>query len=237
MRTPARAQLGRRYAGQAIGYHITTLDGALYAPFTRAGVREAQPGHYVAAVDAPPAGGWIVWGTAGNPAIAEAELPAQPPALDLTPIREALAYLESQFAEALRTLPAPVVTVDTAAFDGTVAGLRADLRTLAEAEQQQRAAALATVGEGVAELRERVRTGEGLSEAIDRFNAATALAGRLIAASGGITDLAVIVERLDRLREEMATEHAQTLRERQTIAGHRQAFATLDQFLAQLEAA
>lgn len=170
MRTPARAQLGRRYAGQPIGYRLLTLDRQPYAPFTREGVVEAQPpGSFAAAPEGPAAGGWIVWGTAGNPDIAEAELPPAPPTVDLAPIREALAGLVAQFVEALPAPPAPVV--DTAPFE---AGVQEVTRTLKSAEKREASArkeAAAQTAAAIQQLAEGLQRLDHLNQAAEEVAA------------------------------------------------------------------
>lgn len=214
MITPARALLGRRYAGQKIGYRVLSLDRSPVTGFTTAGVVESAPGHFAAAVNGPAAGGWIVWGTAGNPYIAEAALPPAPPTVDLSPIREALDAMSARLIESIK--PPPVI-VDTSAFDHTIAVLSADLLAAYEAERAQRVEAVTAMVADVADLRERVRLLDGLnhaaegvdqlSEAAGRFNDATEIAARFVKASGGIADLGVLIERLTILRDEMTKAH------------------------------
>lgn len=81
VRIAAAAQLGRRYAGQPVGYRVLRLDrrpldGRPGVAFERKGVQETSiPGHYVVCggVDVPITGGYILWGFAGR-VLAEATI-------------------------------------------------------------------------------------------------------------------------------------------------------------------
>lgn len=195
MRTPARAQLGRRYAGQPIGYRVLSLDGKTVAPFTRAGVRESLPGHYTAVVEGPDKGGWIVWGTAGNPSIAEAELAPAPPSLDLT-----------QLAEALPTPPAP----DLAPIREAIRRLRDEQIELAGNERAQRASELDALRAQLAGTVERLTKLDRLNEsatqlehldgAARQFNELSHLAERLTSAGLSVIDISMIASEIAMLR-------------------------------------
>lgn len=82
---PAEAALRRRWAGQPVGYRVLNLDRSEFAPWTNDQVIETMPaGHFVAVggVEAPAAGGSIVWGLADQD-IASATI--EPATSDPTP--------------------------------------------------------------------------------------------------------------------------------------------------------
>lgn len=70
VRVAAAAQLGRRHAGEPVGYRVLDLyrrpfDGEDGAHFDTTNVVEtAVPGYYIVlgGADVPPSGGYIVWG-------------------------------------------------------------------------------------------------------------------------------------------------------------------------------
>lgn len=245
MKQPARAQLGRRYAGRPIGYRVLTLARVEAAPFTRAGVVEAQPGHYVTAVEAPPAGGWIVWGTAGADLIEAELLPAPPVPPDLAPLAEAIDALPAQLAAVVPT-PAPV---DLAPLTQAIGRLRGEVVAAEEAQRARRADDAASLGNAIGELREQVAALQGLAQtaagiaqltaASGRFVELTEAAARLIAANAGIAELGATVERLAQLSEEMAHAHREILIEAHGVqqAGVQRSatLALVEEFLAALE--
>lgn len=83
MRVPVEAQLHRRWAGQAVGYRILDLQQIVVASWTSDQVIERAPGHFVVVggVEAPAAGGHIVWGLADQDI---ASAPIEPAAPDPT---------------------------------------------------------------------------------------------------------------------------------------------------------
>ena len=60
----AACKLNKRYWGLPLGYRVLNLDRTEYSPFTLKGVLESAPGYYtvVGGVEAPSAGGCIIWG-------------------------------------------------------------------------------------------------------------------------------------------------------------------------------
>lgn len=149
-RVPADARLGRTHAGKKIGYRVLNLSRSTFAAFTRANVVETSiPGHYtiMSGIEAPDAGGYIVWGTKGED-IAEASIEPAPPDQAADMLKRIAAMLDSlseRILHAVSLLPAPVaemqggpVRVDTAGLDAAIARL-ADM---AEAATQLRRAVI-----------------------------------------------------------------------------------------------
>lgn len=123
MNQPTNAPLGRSKSGLQIGYKLLGLDRNLIQPFTRKGVTETLiPGTYAALVDAPAAGGYIVWGTAEQD-MAEAPIPPTMPIPDPMPaMRESLDALHRAIVAAMPGTP--VVQMDTQPFEQGVSELR-----------------------------------------------------------------------------------------------------------------
>lgn len=235
MKTPARAPLGSRYRGLPLGYRVLTVDRQPYAGFTRAGVVETQPGYYVAAVEQPPAGGWIVWGTEANPNLVEAELLPLPPTVDLAPIREAIGTL----ARAMERQPAPVVVVDTDQFVAGLLETQQRVTTLIAAEQDRRAgdasalrAELGTIAQQVQALQrlnESAHQFAHLDAAAERFAGMTQLGERLTNAGLGIVDLMALTREFAQLRADITQLHEAAKRD----ASERQrAIDVIDNLLA-----
>lgn len=216
MITPARARLGRRRSGLALGYRVLDLTRQPVTGQVFTGITEAQPGDYVTVVDAPAAGGFIVWGTRENPAMVEALLPPSPAAPDLAPIREAIGKL----ARLIESIPAPVVTVDTAPFVEGLHRTRQDVTGLMSAEQARRAtdadalrAELATIAQqviGLQRLNESAHQFAHLDAAASRFAAMTQLGERLTNAGLGIIDLMALAKEFAQLRVDITQLHEAT---------------------------
>lgn len=130
---PARAQLPRRYAGLTIGYRVLDINGAEVTPHTTAHVTETAPADYfvIGGIDAPPAGGLIIWGTTEQPSIAAAEIAPPPVTVDPTP---AIAALGDRIAQLIAAIPQPVAIteVDTAGLQQAIAGVGVELATLTQ---------------------------------------------------------------------------------------------------------
>jgi len=164
---PASAQLSPRRAGQKIGFVVLNLDRSTYAPFTRRGVIESVPGCFAVrgGVDAPDAGGYIVWRMADGEAIAESAIdPAPLPLPALEVLRSLLVGLPQQFAA---LVPAPVV--DTTPFQRGVAQM-GEATDAATAEYRERLADVAGLLTRIAE------TTDGLSVLNEGANQVMALA-------------------------------------------------------------
>lgn len=133
MIVPARAPLPSRYAGLPMGYRVLDLSGAEVIPFTRDGVIETAPGHYWVAggIDAPSAGGLIIWGTAEQPTIAQAEIEPAPPTIDPRP---AIAALGDRIETLLATMPAPVAIteIDTGGLREAIASVGRQIDAMAQ---------------------------------------------------------------------------------------------------------
>jgi hypothetical protein len=164
---PASIQLSPRRAGQSIGYAVLNLDRTPYAPFTRRGVVTAADNRLAVrgGVEAPDAGGYLVWRTTDGDAITESDIaPAPLAAGALETLRRLVAGLPEEFAA---LVPAPVV--DLTPFLAGVAQM-SEAQAAAVAEYRARLV-------DVAELLTRIaETTDGLSVLNEGANQVMALA-------------------------------------------------------------
>jgi len=126
-RIPADSRLGRSNAGKSIGYRVQTLDRAPFRAWTPA-QETGIPGHYVAVggIEAPDAGGYIVWGTETED-IAQTSI--EPATVDMTPallerIAAMLDGLSERILHAVSLIPGSVIVeTDTAQLDAAITRL------------------------------------------------------------------------------------------------------------------
>ncbi|MCL4864208.1 MAG: hypothetical protein KJZ93_32670 [Caldilineaceae bacterium] len=138
-RVPADARLGRTHTGKKIGYRVLNLSRSSFSAFTTKGVEETGiPGHYVVlgGIEAPDAGGYIVWGTKGED-IAEASIEPAPPDQAADMLKRIAAMLDSLserilHAISLLSVPAPAVEMQSNQVQLDTTQLEAAVTRLAE---------------------------------------------------------------------------------------------------------
>jgi hypothetical protein len=152
---PAAARLRRRWSRQKIGYRILDISRNPAQPFTTQNVVETGIAAHFAAVggvEAPDAGGYIVWGLADFD-IAEATI-APAPTVVVQPLMGRLKASFEALAKRIVELlpePAPViveptpVVMDTAPFEAGVQSLRTDLVSMTQLSGEQQAIHLAVI--------------------------------------------------------------------------------------------
>lgn len=161
---PASAQLRRRWAGQVIGYEVLSLDRSLFRAWTNDQVQEPAPAYFVATngVEAPDAGGYIVWGLVDQPVV---ESVIEPASASFEPALSAgLDSLYDELIDRIKALfpqPAPVI-VDTNVFEAGVMQLRSELAAIAEQDDQR-------LRQRLTEIHARLN---GLSESLRRHGEA-----------------------------------------------------------------
>lgn len=104
---PAEAQLRRRWAGSPIGYRVLNLDRSEFSAWTNDQVIETLPGHFAVTggVEAPAAGGAIVWG------LADQDIASAPIEPSFAPVMlDALGEIRSMVDGLLTTLQGAVAT-------------------------------------------------------------------------------------------------------------------------------
>lgn len=165
---PAAAQLRRRWAGQAIGYEIMHLDGSLFRAWTTEGVHETMPGYFMVTdgVEAPDAGGYIVWGLADQDIV---QATIEPAIADNSPalLEQIGVLLDGLLASIGGLLPQPApVIVDTNVFEAGVMQLRSEWAAIAEQDDQR-------LRQRLTEIHARLN---GLSESLRRHGEAYIIA-------------------------------------------------------------
>src|SRR5882672_300756 len=151
-RIPADARLPSTYDDKEIGYRVLTLNRGDFIPFTAEDVtKTASPGAWavLGGVDAPDAGGYIVWGLADKDLAETSIEPVCPNVADVLigAIRNLLADAISRITS---VMPAtPVVQMDTGTFEKGVNKLRHEVTDIIRAGNQEQ-------GQTVSEIQTRL---------------------------------------------------------------------------------
>lgn len=213
-RIPADARLGRTRTKQNIGYRILYLSREEFSPFTVERVGETGiAGWYAVAggVDAPAAGGYIVWGLETQD-IAEEDIKPVPADTSTSLLNRIQAMLETLRANIRGMIPppapAPVVRVDTREFESSVTKLHSHVAELVqegELRQDRKIVEirqeLATVQEFIARLdtlNDNATQLQHLDGAASRFTEMSVALAAIVQANGKVAEATITEQKLQR---------------------------------------
>lgn len=152
MIVPARAQLPISYRGSRLGYRILNLDLSVFSSFTTKRVEETQPGMWVVngGVEAPDAGGYIVWGLKGKDIVGATIQPQCLPSPGITAGEAEL--IMQRFIASLPKPPAPVA-VNIAPIESSIAALNTEFQRLLQANDDNQSQQASVIAQQVSALR------------------------------------------------------------------------------------
>lgn len=238
----ADARLSRTRAGQPIGYTVLTLQRGAYRPFTRDGVVETIPGCFAVTggVACPDAGGYIVWGLENEP-IAESTVDPLPTAQ----FDALLARMERAIGAALprfaALVPAPVVQMDTSAFEAGVERIAETTQAAMQAHSERLTGLIDVLGA----IRETTDSLSVLNEGANQVMALAEMRSRLNAILGdnqpvglrAVQEMSTqpLVSAIDALRSDMGRFVDKVQAGQQADERRLKSVQALDKFLAVVE--